>query len=95
MKLMELNRYKTISLHRKASLTWIFLTQFLNAGMLLLLVNATFEDIWGLLDFFRVGKYPDFTQNWYNDVGCLNITIMIWLIVFPILEFLILVICFR
>lgn len=64
----------------------IFVGQFFNTAILLLLTNAnTSETILGFLPFR--GQYPDLTLEWYNDIGASLITTMIFSAVWPLVEF--------
>lgn len=46
----------------------VFIAQFFNTGILLILVNANFSDS-GLPSGFFNREYPDFTSAWYTDIG--------------------------
>lgn len=69
-------------------MTSIFIAQFFNTAILLLLANANFK--YSILDWvplFDTGLYPDLTQEWYNDIGSSLVTTMLTASVFPIIEF--------
>merc|ERR1711871_838332 len=65
---------------------------FLNTGLVLLIVNARADDSSAISDVINTaeeggidltsvlqGKYPDFTANWYSDVGvAITITMLIY-----------------
>lgn len=48
----------------------VFLTQFFNTGLLLLLVNANLTEYGEnrIIKSFN-GPFSDYTPDWYNDVG--------------------------
>ena len=66
----------------------VLLGSFLNTGMVLLLVNAQIAKGTGVLGVLAQdetlssvikGKYPDFTAEWYSDVGvAMTITMLIY-----------------
>jgi hypothetical protein len=69
-------------------MTSIFIAQFFNTAILLLLVNANFKySILYWVPLFDKGLYPDLTQDWYNDIGSSLVTTMLTASVFPIIEF--------
>lgn len=66
---------------------YVFLLQYLNTGVLFLLVNM---DISEFSDDLNVnGLHPDFTITWYKDVGRNIVAVMIFNIFWPIIEFVI------
>jgi hypothetical protein len=48
----------------------MFLVQFINTGVVILLVNARISEV-SLPETFPVfaGRYSDFTVDWYKNVG--------------------------
>lgn len=48
--------------------TSVFVAQFFNTGILIILVNASVEEA-GLPFKFFDGTYRDFNAEWYGDVG--------------------------
>jgi len=78
--------YHTESGQTSAIMTSIFVVQFFNTAILLLLTNANTEDAGlGFLPF--KGMYNDLNFEWYNDIGSSFITTMITAGIFPIIEF--------
>jgi hypothetical protein len=59
----------THSQQLKSITNGIFVTQFFNTGILLALVTANFTEVNLPLASYFVGKYPDFTPEWYTVVG--------------------------
>jgi hypothetical protein len=69
-------------------MTSIFIAQFFNTAILLLLANADFKySILYWVPLFDTGQYTDLTQEWYNDIGSSLVTTMLIASVFPIIEF--------
>ena len=69
-------------------MTSIFIAQFFNTAILLLLADANFKyTILRWVPHFDTGLYPDLTQEWYNDIGSSLVTTMLTASVFPIIEF--------
>ena len=65
----------------------IFLTQFFNTAFLLLLFNANMTET--SIPFFNQifkGRYTDFNDRWYTDVGITIIKSMIIAAIFPLIE---------
>jgi len=78
--------YHTESDQTGAIMTSIFIVQFFNTAILLLLTNAnTSYAGLGFLPF--EGMYPDLTFEWYNDIGSSFIMTMTTAAIFPIIEF--------
>jgi predicted permease len=49
-------------------MTFVFYSQFLNTGLILLLTNANFDNT--PLSWLPIkNQFSDFTQNWYDMVG--------------------------
>jgi hypothetical protein len=84
--LIELIGYHTESGKTAAIMTSIFVVQFFNTAILLILTNANTADAGlGFLPF--KGMYPDLNFEWYNDIGSSFLTTMFTAAVFPIIEF--------
>lgn len=65
----------------------VFITQFFNTAILLLLFNANMSET--SIPFFSdvlAGEYTDFNNDWYTDIGCTIIKAMIVASVFPLIE---------
>lgn len=83
-----LTRYeknKTLSDDMSANMWKIFIIQFANTGMLLVLVNMKIENIHETIpDFpFFAGNYDDMDPSWYENVGVMILISMIVNIVTP------------
>eukprot|EP00347_Sterkiella_histriomuscorum_P002409 403368266 len=64
----------------------IFITQFFNTAILLLLTNANTQQTF--LSFLPFeGQYPDLTYEWYNDIGSSLVITLLTAAFFPIAEF--------
>lgn len=78
--------YHTESGQTSAIMTSIFIVQFFNTAILLILTNANTEDAGlGFLPF--KGMYNDLNFEWYNDIGSSFITTMTTAAIFPVIEF--------
>jgi len=55
---------------KAASIVKMFLVQFINTGLVILLVNARISEV-SLPAFFPIfaGRFSDFTVEWYKNVG--------------------------
>lgn len=78
--------FHTESAQTNAIMTSIFVVQFFNTAILLILTNANTE-IAGLSFIPLKGKYPDLNFEWYNDIGASFVITMITAALFPIIEF--------
>ena len=64
----------------------VFFTQFLNTAILLLLVNGNTQQTF--LKFVGLdGQFPDFTLEWYVDIGPALVQTMFIAAIFPAIEF--------
>ena len=64
----------------------IFITTFINSGILLLLTNADLE--FSILSFIPItNQYPDLNSNWYADIGPTIVQSMIIMALFPMIGF--------
>lgn len=78
--------YHTESGQTSAIMSSIFIVQFFNTAILLILTNANTKDAGlGFLPF--EGMYPDLNFEWYNDIGSSFITTMITGSLLPVIEF--------
>ena len=67
---------------------FVFILQFFNTGPLVMLINANlFWSRLPLISRLNAGIHPDFTVEWYTDVGRAIINTMIFNIEWPIIEF--------
>ncbi|CAE8598575.1 unnamed protein product [Polarella glacialis] len=84
--LVAWERHCTVTEVAQSQLLKLFLSQFVNTGMLVLLVNAELKEIPAWFVPFRVlqigtGKYDDFNGEWYVAIGsgiCLTIFIQVF-----------------
>lgn len=68
----------------------VFVTQFFNTGILLLLSSANFtESKVPFLNTYNKGPYTDFSEDWYGDVGAIIVKTMAIASIMPVVEFLI------
>eukprot|EP00347_Sterkiella_histriomuscorum_P023421 403334704 len=66
----------------------VFVTQFFNTGILLLLSSANFQETKvPYLNSFNKGQFTDFTEDWYRDVGSIIIKALSIASIMPIVEF--------
>jgi len=70
-------------------MVFLFLIQFINTSVILLFINADLSrsGIPILDKILLLGYHPDFTVNWYRDVGKIITSLMIKNISWPIIEF--------
>jgi len=78
--------YHTESQQTNAIMVSIFIAQFFNTAILLLLTNANTE-MAGLSFIPLKGKYPDLNFEWYNDIGASFVITMLTAALFPVIEF--------
>lgn len=91
IKLVQSLRLDTRSKETTYIMGFIFASQFINTGFLLLLNEANFADFDGgdgiLSSIFFIGRYTDFSEQWYRTTGMLLMRTMIVSAVFPLIEF--------
>lgn len=76
--------YKSLTL--KFVITFVFASQFINTGILLLLTNANFDNT--ILSFIPVrNKFKDFSSVWYLTIGRSVVTTMVIACVMPYVKF--------
>ena len=66
----------------------IFVSQYVNTGLMLLLTNGKFEG--GIAYFISndvMGDYPDFTDDWYLNVGPQLVNTMLVAAFMPYISF--------
>mmetsp|Transcript_30189 Transcript_30189/g.46169 ORF Transcript_30189/g.46169 Transcript_30189/m.46169 type:complete len:98 (+) Transcript_30189:907-1200(+) len=89
MKLIDKIGYDTLSLKVSSVFTAIFVTSFINTGILLLLTNANLSS-YPILDLLPLrGQFPDIDMFWYIEIGPSLVQTMIITAIFPYVEFLI------
>lgn len=64
----------------------VFIVQFFNTAMLLLLVNANLTEQFGFLGAIFEGKIADFNTFWFGDIGKTIVGAMMFNIYWPMLE---------
>jgi hypothetical protein len=84
-------RLKTVTLETNYTMITVFVGQFINTAILIVLNNASFKDFDGgngpaSLIFF-VGTETDFSVNWYKTVGATIMTTMTSQALWPLIEF--------
>ncbi len=65
----------------------VFLVQFFNTALLLLLVNANLDEQSGFFSIFFSGAVPDFNSWWFSDIGNTLVGAMMFNIYWPVFEF--------
>lgn len=79
-KMSSFEKYDSISREKRSYMGKLFVLTFINMGLLILLINANFQDfvvvkgITSILppffsDIFFNGPYADTTRDWYTSVG--------------------------
>ena len=68
--LSKFQKFHTKTEEKASSTIKMFMIQFINTGLVILIVNAKVSEV-NLPDFFPVfdGNYTDFTVEWYRVVG--------------------------
>jgi hypothetical protein len=61
----------------------------MNMGLIMILLNYNYNNSTSLtqVSFIFLGKYDDFTADWYESVGAIIVLTMIFNIATPIAEF--------
>lgn len=84
-------RLKTVTLETNYTMVTIFVGQFVNTAVLIVLNNANFKDFDGgngpLSMVFFTGTETDFTVNWYKVVGTTIMRTMTSQAIWPLIEF--------
>jgi hypothetical protein len=65
----------------------IFVTQFFNTGILLLLCNANLTQQGSILGILTFGSITDFNDTWFDVIGYNIVYSMLYYLCWPILEF--------
>lgn len=66
----------------------VFVVQFFNTALLLLLVNANMSEQGGFFDILsRESGIPDFNTQWFNDIGTTLVGAMLFNVYWPVVEF--------
>lgn len=86
--LVEWIGYPTQSSLNKSITNVIFVSQFFNTGLILLLIKANFSDSGvPILNQLFNDFYYDFSSEWYDDIGGALLFAMIYSAIWPIIEF--------
>ena len=84
-------RLRTVTEETNYTMVSIFIGQFVNTAILLLLNSANFKDIDGgtgpLSYIFMVGDMTDFNVDWYRSVGAIIMKTMFMTALWPLIEF--------
>lgn len=69
--LTSFEKNKTLTEDMVSNMWKIFVLQFINTGLIILLVNVRIDSIFDTIKDFPVftGHYKDFDPSWYNGVG--------------------------
>lgn len=62
----------------------VFIAQFFNTAIVILLVNANFEENFTPLDNYFKGPFVDYMPKWYSTVGYVIVQTMIINAFFPV-----------
>lgn len=66
----------------------VFIVQFFNTALLLLLVNANMSEQGGFFDILsRDSGIPDFNTLWFNEIGTTLVGAMLFNVYWPVVEF--------
>lgn len=83
--LTKTEKNKNLTSDKSSNMIKIFIGQFVNTGLMLLLVNTRIEAIksWNAAFPILNGNYNDFDSGWFKNVGCTIFFAMIISIVTP------------
>ena len=91
VELIKSLRLKTVTLETNYTMITIFVGQFINTAVLIVLNNASFKDFDGgngpLSLVFSVGTETDFSVTWYRTVGTTIMRTMTSQAIWPLIEF--------
>ena len=91
VELIKSLRLKTVTLETNYTMITIFVGQFINTAVLIVLNNASFKDFDGgdgpASMIFSVGTETDFSVTWYRTVGATIMRTMISQALWPLIEF--------
>lgn len=91
VELIKSLRLKTVTLETNYTMITIFIGQFINTAVLIVLNNASFQDFDGgkgpLSAIFSVGTETDFSVFWYRTVGTTIMRTMTSQAIWPLIEF--------
>jgi len=91
VELIKSLRLKTVTIETTYTMITIFVGQFINTAVLIVLNNASFKDFDGgagpLSLIFSVGTETDFSVTWYRTVGTTIMRTMTSQAIWPLIEF--------
>ena len=91
VELIKSLRLKTVTAETNYTMIAIFVGQFVNTAILVVINNASFHDFDGgvgpLSQIFRVGTMTDFNVLWYKSVGTILMKAMLMAGLWPLIEF--------
>lgn len=91
VELIKSLRLKTVTAETNYTMIAIFIGQFMNTAVIVVLNNASFHDFDGgvgpLSQIFRVGTMTDFSVIWYKTVGTILMKAMLMAGLWPLIEF--------
>ena len=91
VELIKSLRLKTVTLETNYTMITIFIGQFINTAVLIVLNNASFKDFDGGSGpaslIFSVGTETDFSVTWYRTVGTTIMRTMTSQAIWPLIEF--------
>ena len=82
------HKFHSVSQESNVIMMFVFIAQFLNTGVIILLRNADFKEhqVSVLNSLFIIGQATDFNEYWYQKVGHSIVMTMIINVGFPIFE---------
>ncbi|CDW77052.1 UNKNOWN [Stylonychia lemnae] len=81
--------YSTESLQTSRIMIFIFIVQFINTDLIILLMNSDITQAKSIFLIDFNGQHPDFTIMWYRDIGLTLINAMLFNVYWPVLEFIV------
>jgi len=87
IKNVKLIGEETISQQTRSVKIAVFLTQFINTAILLLVYNANLTEH-GFPFFSQIlkGRFTDFSEDWYKDIGVTIVKALMIAAVLPVFE---------
>lgn len=92
IRIMVISTLKKIGFHQESQITTeivttIFVLQYINTGLMLIITNANLRNSYSLQ--YLNGNFTDFTSDWYIEVGSQLIQTMLVAAFMPYLTFVI------
>ena len=78
--------FKTVSAYSDVTLKIVLTVDFLTRGVLIILLNMSLSEYFSWLDLITIGKYSDFSVDWYKKVGYKFVYLMSFCIWTPLIE---------